>query len=1120
MMVALRQALTCLLLLAASECDTSTASSSYAGRRASSPTPQITLPRRAERLAPADLGAGGICGGVWLELAVGTAAVVPRPAKHDDEAAAAASGSIDVVCRNQTDCTDELQQALDDAAATQISIKHAKGRKWFTRPLMLKRSNVALVIESGVVLQARRGFFHGPHDTLLTITGTANVSLEGPGVIRMWREDYANASLGYSKAEWRAGLSLSSSSNLTVKHLTIANTGGDGMYVKELTDSRLHNVTTDGAYRNGLSIISAENLLVDRSYFLNTGHFPWSATTGGTAPRAGVDLEPNEPTDKLTNITFRECVAAGNTDDAYDVKANFLTTAASIVFERCVARDCAGGWGSAFALDNMMTKAPGSTVSIVDCTVSNMGGGALTIKGTSAPDGDTGLLHPVAISVNGLVSRNAATMWNDSYHGVDLGFFPLTFGGERAVINNPISLSAVTIHVEEGTKRPDQLFAGCHGMGWHPVPCDPHNLTALSGNVTVVSVNPAVCSKTNLGAAGQHLKVACTTAAAPDYELQGQPSSSSSSKTDDDATAIISTGKLSESDLNDDEQAAARTVTGHRIVYVGYHSPNLANLLPANVSKARWHAHPAVMDSTTPFDGTSFFFSPGLDMNQSLAGQCCYECCLQWACCIGYRVTVDQHRWSNGTAEAAALSQQATELGQITQGWRQLTRNSVWIPLVSQDTFAHAAPGSAWWFDDDRFAELSYNWAVAAAAAQRSGATQLFIDAEEYCAWCPPGVEPPNCREASNLQEIGNCSLFFYPDLLAFRNSSFAEFEAIATERGRQLLRAAVAVWPSLEEVSLTKGFGSTLYSFKWLPPGGDRDANLTQCEYSLLPAFLDGIMIGMNETESEVAATVAAGQKRVLTENYEDYYLHTRAEFETTFSLVKRGAAALSRHPALVKRYYRAGFGLSLDQKQLADGSTTSLWDTKNFSRNNFSPETLTTALRAAFEISDAPTAVWVWGTLMLPWLPSGEDQPMGLPAEYAQAIRAAKQLSRPPLKTDDDYNFHIIDNIHARHRLQLEDDDCDGDCSPPSSGEPAGCDDDCSECCPCDGTWPDAACRDSPYIPYLLFALKWILIVGVPGGVACCVGVVVCVKKRGKRAGDSPPTDADAQPLQEPLG
>ena len=179
--------------------------------------------------------------------------------KHDDDDT---SGSADVVCRNQTDCTDELQQALDDASSSRVSVKHAEGRQWITRPLTLKRSNVTITIESGVVLQARRGFFHGPHDTLLTVEGTSNVSLQGPGSIRMWRQDYANLTL-YSKAEWRAGLQLINNFNLTVKHLTIANTGGDGVYVHGLTGSRLHNITTNGAYRNGLSVISAENLLID-----------------------------------------------------------------------------------------------------------------------------------------------------------------------------------------------------------------------------------------------------------------------------------------------------------------------------------------------------------------------------------------------------------------------------------------------------------------------------------------------------------------------------------------------------------------------------------------------------------------------------------------------------------------------------------------------------------------------------------------------------------------------------------------------------------------------------------------------------------------------------------------
>lgn len=451
----------------------------------------------------------------------------------------------------------------------------------------------------------------------------------------------------------------------------------------------------------------------------------------------------------------------------------------------------------------------------------------------------------------------------------------------------------------------------------------------------------------------------------------------------------------------------ARDLGRAAIVYAGYHSPNLANLLPNNTSTARWHADPLTMDSESPFDGTSFFFSPSEDVREQLNGQCCYECCLQWSCCMGYRLTVDEHQWDNSsTTLVAALNQQAAKIGRISSEWTHLKRNSIWIQLVSQETFSRARASTAWWFDDDRFATVAFNWATAAAAAHRSGATQLFIDAEEYCEWCPPGVEPPNCREASNLDQIANCSLFYYPDLAAFRNSSFVEFEAAARQRGRQLLRATVEVWPTLEEICLTKGFGSTFASFRWLPGGGDRDANLTRSEYSLLPAFLDGLLIGINETQAEVTAASAKPAPAqswrrqpipaiVLTEQYEDYFLHTRTDFQRAFSLAKSGAATLSRHPDLVQRFYRVGFGLSLDQKRLADGTVTSTWNTTNFTENNFTPDSLETALRVAFDLADAPTAVWVWGTLLVPWVPTTES-PMGLPIEYAQAIRAAKQLRK----------------------------------------------------------------------------------------------------------------------------
>lgn len=72
-----------------------------------------------------------------------------------------AGGTASVVCANQTDCTAELQLALDDPKAEVEALKFAAGRQWVARPLFLRRSGVAVVLEAGVVLQARRGFFHG-----------------------------------------------------------------------------------------------------------------------------------------------------------------------------------------------------------------------------------------------------------------------------------------------------------------------------------------------------------------------------------------------------------------------------------------------------------------------------------------------------------------------------------------------------------------------------------------------------------------------------------------------------------------------------------------------------------------------------------------------------------------------------------------------------------------------------------------------------------------------------------------------------------------------------------------------------------------------------------------------
>ena len=74
----------------------------------------------------------------------------------------------------------------------------------------------------------------------------------------------------------------------------------------------IKNVTTDGAFRNGLSIIYAVDLLVENCTFRATGGQGkynggelLTPANGGTAPRAGVDMEPDAAGDVLINVTLR-----------------------------------------------------------------------------------------------------------------------------------------------------------------------------------------------------------------------------------------------------------------------------------------------------------------------------------------------------------------------------------------------------------------------------------------------------------------------------------------------------------------------------------------------------------------------------------------------------------------------------------------------------------------------------------------------------------------------------------------------------------------------------------------------------------------------------------------------
>lgn len=236
-----------------------------------------------------------------------------------------------------SDATGAIQSAIDSGAATVIIPEI--GGPWIVRPLAL-RSGLRLVLEPGVVLEAKEGEFRGLYDNLLSGSDVSNVIIEGYGAtLRMRKGDYAVGA--YARSEWRHGLHLQGAVNVQVLGLRIEQSGGDGIAIEYTSDRRripcrdvvVRDCVCADSYRNGISIVSGRNILVENCTI--TG-------TSGTAPQAGVVLEPDDHGDKLVNVRVRNCIAAGNVGSGFVTNLSRLdarSEPAGAVFENCVVQD-------------------------------------------------------------------------------------------------------------------------------------------------------------------------------------------------------------------------------------------------------------------------------------------------------------------------------------------------------------------------------------------------------------------------------------------------------------------------------------------------------------------------------------------------------------------------------------------------------------------------------------------------------------------------------------------------------------------------------------------------------------------------------------------------------------
>jgi len=217
--------------------------------------------------------------------------------------ACAATVYADSYGYNTTDATDALQSALDDRSANTVIVRNM-GAPWVVKPIFIRRDNLNIVFQDGAVLQSQTGY--GTTQSMLSCNGYKNITITGYGAtFRMNKNEYTSG-------QWRHCLALNDVTNVQVSGLTFRDSGGDGVYIGNFVRKpgqyycdgvTIRDCLCDNNRRNGISVVSAQNVLIDRCVLVNSN---------GNDPQEGIDFEPNWNYERLVNCTVSNCYIKDN----------------------------------------------------------------------------------------------------------------------------------------------------------------------------------------------------------------------------------------------------------------------------------------------------------------------------------------------------------------------------------------------------------------------------------------------------------------------------------------------------------------------------------------------------------------------------------------------------------------------------------------------------------------------------------------------------------------------------------------------------------------------------------------------------------------------------------------
>lgn len=185
--------------------------------------------------------------------------------------------------------TRALQKAIDEVAGTGGTVYVPAGTY-----LVQAAGNKRLVLGSTMTLKlADKAVLKmiptsAPAYSILRIRRAKDVNVIG-GTLQGDRKEHKGR-----EGEWGMGIIIGpESERVTISGVTARHMWGDGFYLADGKDIALCSVVAEHNRRQGLSIIAANRVLVTNSVFRDTR---------GTPPSAGIDLEPDKPDQRISNV--------------------------------------------------------------------------------------------------------------------------------------------------------------------------------------------------------------------------------------------------------------------------------------------------------------------------------------------------------------------------------------------------------------------------------------------------------------------------------------------------------------------------------------------------------------------------------------------------------------------------------------------------------------------------------------------------------------------------------------------------------------------------------------------------------------------------------------------------